>query len=478
MLLLVASHVVCFATGTVIVREVAARGDEGAGIRATKNGVRTSHLSLSQAGKELADEALSASKSPVFDMNEAEAAALRFAKTGKGEQTVRELTVNGSVEPPDSAEFAGAWIAWFRDDQKAAMDFLLAAGKGRVYDAILQQALGNLEIAKHLALAREYLKNPLGDRIGKALGARFSDMSASNVALLLKDTPAANERRLYGWLAAGWPPDKAAGFLDLALATGDVSLLENYFYGNPRKGSELLVLMEKRDDLPQNFSEYLKDNPELVGHLYRYADPSVPLDERVERMRNLSFLKDSTPEGLREIALKQISTVDINELMKSGPDYRYAFRHGAMTAEEVLSAVRLQLPAMAAASDYETRVRVFNELASEDAEAAFALISHLPPEQRNLAVLHQSRWTFRDTSPDAFYAMIGLAGGPDSAEAAPQRAEAWSVYGKSAYQDYGDYYLDWVRELPQGLNRDVARSTLVGVLREQRKDELAKEFEK
>jgi hypothetical protein len=195
-------------------------------------------------------------------------------------------------------------------------------------------------------------------------------------------------------------------------------------------------------------------------------------------MRNLAWLADATPEGLREGALKQISTVDINELMKSGPDYRFAFRHGAMTADEILAAVKTEFPELASASDFETRVRVFNELASEDAQGAYALLAGLPEEQRNLAVIHQARWSFRDNSPDTFFAMINLAPGPDSAEAIPQREDAWSAYGRSAYREYGDDYLQWVRELPSGANRDAARSTLAKLLETSGKAELAAEFAK
>ncbi|RYD49548.1 MAG: hypothetical protein EOP85_01405 [Verrucomicrobiaceae bacterium] len=454
-----------------------APSDDKPAAHATKAGERLPKVSQLDLGRSLAVEAVAASKAPVFDAEEAEAASLRFTKAGEAERVVREHTDDGSLGPFASAEFAGAWIAWFRQDQKGALDFLLATGSGGIYDAGLRQALDGMEIGKHLELAREYLRKPQGSRIAEALGARLSAMSTADAAGMLKSASEAGGELPYARLAAGWPQENVAGFLDLAIASGSTGLLEGYLYGNPRKGSELLVLMEKRNDLPQGFSDFIEGNPELIGHLYRYADPSVPLEERIARMGNLSFLKDSTPEGLREIALKQISTVDINELMKNGPDYRYAFRHGAMTAEEILEAVRKELPAMAAASDYETRVRVFNELASEDANAAFALISHLPEEQRNLAVIHQARWTFRNTSPDAFYAMIGLAGGPDSADAASQRADAWSTYGRGAYGEYGSYYLDWVRGLPPGINRDMARSTLSKVLQAQNQPDLAKEFE-
>ncbi|RYD40200.1 MAG: hypothetical protein EOP83_35620 [Verrucomicrobiaceae bacterium] len=288
----------------------------------------------------------------------------------------------------------------------------------------------------------------------------------------------AQHKALVATMIRGWPVEQVAGFLDMAMALGNADLLQMFMSAqSPRKQAALLVLMDSRDDLAQAFPNLTDIPPGFRGHLYRYADPSVPLDERIAQMKNLDGLKDATPEALREGALKQISTVDINELMKTGTDYRYAFRHGAMTADEILTAVKQQFPELAAASDYETRVRVFNELAPEDAQAAYELIAHLPEQQRIDAILHQSRWTFRHNSPDAFYEMINLAPGPDSATAAPQRADAWNAYTPRSYREYGEAYLDWVRELPPGTNRDAARASLATVLKQSNQAELAKEFE-
>lgn len=476
---LAGSHLLCFLAGGFLIQSAtkpAASPDPE--IAAGKSGPRSARLPLGGQGDALAAEVLAASKVPLVDAAKAAQAAGQFSAPGSGEKKVRELAGDDPLHPPATAEFAGAVLAWFRENPKAAFDFMQQGGAGKIYDAILVQALGEMSIHDHLALAKEIGESPALFRVGEILGTRLSEMNTTEAAAFFKESGISESGALLRTMIRGWPADSASGFLDLALATGDIKLVRSFLEGPARRSSELLVLMDQRKDLPEAFSDFFASYPELRGHLYRYADPSVPLDERIAQMKNLTWLKDATPEALREGALKQISTVDINELMKTGPDYRYAFRHGAMTADEILAAVRETFPELAAASDYETRVRFFNELASEDAQAAFSLIAHLPEEQRNLAVIHQSRWTFRDTPPEAFFEMINLAPGPDSAEAAPQRADAWTNYGSSAYSEYGDYYLDWVRELPAGVNRDVARSTLAKVLRQNNQADLAGEFEK
>lgn len=459
-LILAGSHLLCLLAGGFFIHTATkppALPDPE--IAAGKSGPRSARTPLADQGDALAAEVLAASKAPLFDASKASQAAGKFPTPGSGEKKVRELAGDDPRNPPATAEFAGALLAWFRENPKAAFDFMQQAGAGKIYDAILVQALGEMSINDHLALAKEIGEGPSLFRVGVILGTRLSEMNTAEAAAFFKQSGISESRALLQTMILGWPAENAAGFLDLALATGDLKLVQNFLQGPARRSIELLVRMDQREDLPETFAAYIASAPDLP--LYRYADPPVPLDEGIAPMKNLAGLND-----------------DINELMKTGPDYRYAFRHGAMTADEILAAVRETFPELAAAPDSETRVRVFNKLASEDAQAAFSLIAHLPEEQRNLAVIHQSRWTFRDTPPDAFYDTINLAPGPDSAEAGAQRADTWFTYGSSAYRKYGEYYLDWVRELPAGVNRDAARSTLATVLRQSNQADLAGEFAK
>lgn len=473
-LVLVGSHLLCLVAGGYFLNAAtASRNGFDSGMAATKSSNRDA---IATPGSTLAHEIVAASHAPLFDAEQASKAAAKFAK-GEGQKRVRELTADGKKEPTDTAEFAAALLSWFREDPGAAIAFMQSAA-GYLYDAVLVQALKEMPLEDHLKLAKTLMEDPAIFRVGQVMGERLAALSPAEAAAFFKDSGIAQHEALLETMISGWPADQTEKFLELALALNDVKLIQAYLQsGSSSKQAGLLVLMDSREDARAAFPWLDQMAPELRGHLYRYADPSVSLDERIAQMRNLAWLKDATPEALREGALKQISTVDINELMKSGTDYRYAFRHGAMTADEVLAAVKQQFPELAAASEYETRVRVFNELASEDAQAAYALIAGLPEEQRINAVLHQSRWSFRHNSPDAFFEMINLAPGPDSATAAPQRADAWNSYAPRAYGEYREAYVDWVRELPAGANRDAARASLAAVLKRSNHPERAKEFE-
>lgn len=481
--ILVASHLVCLLAGAWATRELAVGPTTSqSASKHAKSGERNPQASLAVQGEDLARQAVKDAKSPLFSADEAAAIANGLTSAADAEKKVRDLTGDGTTPPPETAEFAGALLAWFRTDPSAAISFLKKAGMTPFYDAILKQALAEMSPRDHLKFALAGRSDGIFNfHLVQTVGKRLSELDTAEAAALIEEfkLSAEGNQSLRG-LLQGWPAEDPQGFLDLALAVNSLEMIQGYLWssGSPRKSSAMLMLLESRTDLPSHIADFLAEQKELRGHLYRYADPSVPLDERIAQMRNLAWLRDATPEALREGALKQISTVDINEMMKTGPDYRFAFRHGAMSADEVLAAVKAEFPELASASDYETRVRVYNELASEDAQGAYALIAHLPEEQRNLAVIHQARWSFRDNSPDTFFSMINLAPGPDSSEAAPQREDAWNAYGSSAYREYGDDYVQWVRELPSGTNRDVARSTLAKLLEKGGKPLLAAEFAK
>lgn len=478
-LILLASHLLCLGAGAWFVR-----GDhraEEAKRAATKAGERTgSRPSLDESAKRLTDEVVAAVKGSL------DGEALRVAadklQGDEGEKRARSLAAEGrDFGPPPDKELAAAFLAWFRQDRIAALDFLLEGGLNPGKSLVLRQILEELTPEEHLKLISSRPAWGYNFVLSQILGSRLGELDAAAAAALVAEARGSGQGdQIFHAIMQGWPHGKAGQYLEMAMASGGnaTALLRAFLenYSNPRRSADLLVAIKDRNDLPEDFTRFLEEQRELIGHLYRYADPAVSLDERIEQMRNLAWLREATPEALREGALKQISTVDINELMKSGPDYRYVFRHGAMTAEEILDAVKKTFPELAAASDYETRVRVYNELASEDAGAAYALLAGLPPEQRKLAVIHQARWSFRENSPETFYSMINMAPGPDSADAAPQREDAWNSYGSMAYRRYGNDYVEWLRTLPPGVNRDVAHSTFAKAMQSQGKQELADEF--
>ncbi|HEY1121159.1 MAG TPA: hypothetical protein VGE67_06145, partial [Haloferula sp.] len=334
-LVLVGSHLLCLVAGGYLLNAAtASREGHDATLAATKSSNRDA---IATPGSTLAHEIVAASHAPLFDAEQASKAAAKFAK-GEGQKRVRELTADGKKEPTDTAEFAAALLSWFREDPGAALVFMQSAA-GYLYDAVLVQALKEMPLEDHLKLAKTLLEDPAIFRVGQVMGERLAALSPAEAAAFFKENGFAQHEALMGPMIMGWPADKVGVFLDMAIALNDGNLIQAFIdSGDTRRQAALLVLMDSRNlDLATVFPQLAQIPAELRGHLYRYADPSVPLDERIAQMRNLEWLKDATPEALREGALKQISTVDINELMKTGTDYRYAFRHGAMTADEILA---------------------------------------------------------------------------------------------------------------------------------------------
>ncbi len=452
------------------------RGDE------LQDSLRRRHAPRPEAGASAALLARAAerAKRPEVDPAAIEAAGDAFPDPDAAKRLLQAVVARESQ--PTEAEIAGAVLRLFRADPAAALSLAALLDWSPGADAGLDAALKALDAAALLELvAAHELPVRSQEKLLVAAAPRIAALPPEEAAALWRRVMQggdATDDRLASVLLRAWPRDQLEGLLDLVVALDRPDWLGQAFQAlPPREAHRLLLAAQRAEDLPADFRHQLGGlHPGLAAHLFRYADPSVPLEERIGQMGPL-YDDDLSPEQVREIALKQISTVDINELMKNGTDYRFAFRHGTMSAEEVLAAVKREFPELAAASDFETRVRVFNELAAEDPAAAAVLLEGLSKEERALAVLHQARWTFRDIAPDAFLGMIGLAADFDSPQATADRLDAWRNFNSHAYPRYGDDYLDWVRALPPGPDRTAARAALADQLSRSNEPELAQEFQ-
>jgi hypothetical protein len=246
-LVLLGSHLVCLVAGGYFLNAAtASRDGHGSTVAATKSSNREA---IATPGSTLAHEMVAASHIPLFDAEQASKAAAEFAK-GEGKRRVRELTADGKKDPTDAAEFAAALLAWFREDANAAFAFMQAAGAGRIYDAVLVQALKEMPLADHLKLAKTLLESPAIFRVGEIMGERLAALSPAEAAAFFKESGIAESEALLATTLRGWPTDKVAGFLEFAIAMNDGNLLQAFMASpNPRRQAALLVLMDSRKDL-------------------------------------------------------------------------------------------------------------------------------------------------------------------------------------------------------------------------------------
>ncbi|WP_367871976.1 hypothetical protein [Luteolibacter sp. Populi] len=408
--------------------------------------------------------------------------ALRLANQmapGEGEKQVRALTEDGVLGIPPGAKSAAAYLAWFRENPEAALHLYL--GTNHVRKELLAQALEQIPLQEHIALAKKFPLFYRGlSRLYELLAPRLAALDAKEAAALIQgnfstSTPGDPIRDV----VRAWPSDDFDGLADLAIAAKDPALVMLVLEDekNGRKAYQLFRLLKSRGYLPALSEKGPYTEHGLRRRLCLHAGPEMPLDERIaERGWAWGLSKPSAVN--REAALGLFALCDVHNSMNSGHDLRHAFRHGVMTAEQVLAAVETALPELTAAAAREVRLNVFRVLAWENPLAASSLLASLPEKERKPALLNYSTSDFIEGNPADFHAIVALAPGPDSPEETQARTAAWEEFSKGAYRKSADDYIEWVRHLPHGPNRDAARATLVQRIKHSPHLYLVEEFQK
>jgi len=363
----------------------------------------------------------------------------------------------------DWSEMTSRLVHWMQSDPDAAIVHLGSITDERVRNHVtyfLTQAAMAVTTETGLAEAAKWFKGDARDRpfshqlrsqFARELGAKadLNEIAAINQQF---DEEGAY-RILPKLLATSWPIEKAGDFMILAEQDKSPDVLTDFAMKHGEEGAKWFEDLLASGTLPPEKQEAIVTNKAYGDFMWR--NPSVDLERRLEVLA--SFNPNASPEQL----LSQITHRDIGLLLKNGPDYRFAFRNGSMTAEEVVSAVSASLPQVAARSAETIRARLFGELAEEDGPKALSLLGNLPEEEKWKAAMQPVTDMFHQVNPQQLYDYLQHIPIDASAQSIDERAKAWTKLGKENYNRLGDGYVDWVRGLPEGPDKDMAALSIV-----------------
>ncbi|WP_193211883.1 hypothetical protein [Luteolibacter marinus] len=241
-------------------------------------------------------------------------------------------------------------------------------------------------------------------------------------------------------MGSDWPPGNLEELADLAVACGEPKLLIAYRQGEADQGAFLAEILGD-ESLPEEFRQKLKESPSALQSIW--SDPRVPLDTRLK-----------IGAGAAELVRN-----DVNHLLADERDWGNAFRNGQVTAQEVLDHVYAGTPELAQQEPDAIRELVFRELAEENPAEAMSLLADLPEAGRNDLVLHTSRSHFNDVEPHKFLEMLQQVPS-DTPELWEGRLDAWNRRGFTNHERLRDGYVEWVRHLPPGIDREMGLYSL------------------
>lgn len=377
----------------------------------------------------------------------------------------------------DWSEMTSRLVHWMQSDPDAAIAHIESMADDRVKNHVtyfLTQAAmavtteaGLIESAKWFKAdtRNSNFSNQLRSQFARELGAKadLSEIAAVNQRF---DESGAH-RILPKLLATSWPMEKVGDFMVLAEQDKSPDVLTDFAMKHGEDGAKWFEDLLASGTLPPEKQEAIVTNKAYGDFMWR--NPSVDLERRLE------VLASFNPQLLPEQLLSQIARRDMNSVLKNGADYRFAFRNGSMTAEEVVSAVSASMPEVAARSPDALRLMMFGELSEEDGPKALSLLGSLPEEEKWKIAMQPVTTMFHQVNPQQFYDYLQQIPIDASQQSLDERAKAWTKLGKENHQRFGDGYVDWVRGLPEGPDKDMAALSIVESAN-QKNQKLADEF--
>ena len=288
-------------------------------------------------------------------------------------------------------------------------------------------------------------------KIAEAMGKRHDP---EEISRMKEGMPPGDWERLRGIMARAWPEENREDLLTASLEEGDPDMLTNFaMRAKSAEAQRWLLQLASDDSLPEEFRKHLGASDTLSENLLK--NPDIPIEERLAR-------QPGEDEAAR---LSALASRDVKTVLNEGRDWRHAFLHGEASAAEVLQVVAEALPEWSARSAAELRNQLYVELVEEDPARAMELLADLSPAERAAVAIQGPLRGFRNVDPNRFVQTLESIPS-DTPELWNSRLEAWQRRAMEDQQRYSEDYVQWVRDLPPGLDREMGLFSLAKAVAE------------
>jgi hypothetical protein len=192
-----------------------------------------------------------------------------------------------------------------------------------------------------------------------------------------------------------------------------------------------------------------------------FVSPDYDFEKRVEVVAGF---QPGMPE--EQIRL-ELGGRDVVTALDAGRDWRFAFRNGTATAEEIYREMAKALPELAAKSPEALKLQLFKELSEFGGPQATSLLDHLPADKKWEMVMKAPQWQFLQGNPQDFHDFIRTIPADTRNPALwDTRLRIWEDKTQRYRERLGaEQYDQWVGSLPEGIDREMASFALVKRMR-------------
>jgi hypothetical protein len=311
---------------------------------------------------------------------------------------------NGEPQDPDKvAEMEVCLLHWMDADPQAALAWFAAKSREDLVGVVpyLRNSLdvmipgvGVVEAGKWIGvnsrLDTELTRN-IADHAGAAadlaqlgrLKAGIDQQQWNNIRLSLIDT---------------WPMAKADDLFRLSQSENAPLTVLLYAKHQGKDGMEWLQRHLAAAGTDPAFQRSLLKHHDY--HQLMFATPDFDFEKRAEIVA--SFEPGKSEEQIR----LDLGVRDVVNALDAGRDWRFAFRNGTATADEIYQEMAKALPELAAKSPESLKLQLFKELSEFGGPKAISLLDHLPADKKWEMVMKAPQWQFQDGNPQDFHDFI------------------------------------------------------------------------
>ncbi|MBX3742672.1 MAG: hypothetical protein KF712_16930 [Akkermansiaceae bacterium] len=386
------------------------------------------------------------------------------AASEKLEAHLAKVRTGQSITPEEAQELEVRLLHWMDADPKAALTWFAGKSKEDLGEmvAYLRNSLdvmvpgaGIVEAGKWIGVNSRLdteLTRSIADHAGAAadlsqlagLKAGIDQQQWNNIRLSLIDT---------------WPMSRADDLF--GLAEGERAPLTVLLYAK-QQGKEGMAWLQRH--LASAGTDPAFQGSLLKHHDYHalmYLSPDYDFGKRVEVVAGFQ-------PGLPEEQIRlELGGRDVVTALDAGRDWRFAFRHGTATAEEIYREMAKALPELAAKSPESLKLQLFKELSEFGGPKATSLLDGLPADKKWEMVMKAPQWQFVEGNPQDFHDFIRTIPADTGNPALwDTRLRVWEDKTQRYRERLGaTQYDEWVGSLPEGIDREMASFALVKRMR-------------